>query len=264
MAKLVSQFAYLGSLDNVSAYRMRGVDYIILRKKGGASKEKIKNSPVFKRTRENNKEFGGRATAAKWISHALSPHKVLGDYNIAGPLNALLQPAQALDTNVRGKRHILLSKSPLLLQGFSFNRKTLFDSVIRSATSWSLSRESFSGRIDIPRLLPGINFFAPEKYPMFCVTAVLGIVPDLFYTPHRYKPSSKAYRENDRVEADSGWYPVMKGAPAFTLELKHGFRPPDQSFSLALSIGICFGTMRDTNSVKQIKYAGAAKVIGVV
>jgi len=265
MAKLISQFPFLGSLGEVSAYKMRGVDHIILRRKGGASKRKIKTHPDFVRTRENNSEFGGRATAVKWVRQALSVQKAVADYNIAGTLNGVLQPAQQLDDKGRrGKRAVLLSRNPQLLQGFSLNRKAPFDSIIRNPPLWSLLRDTRSARIDIPELLPGINFFAPDKHPMFRITAVLGIVPDVFYTSIKYKPSSNSYRDNDVVIVDTDWRAVRKNAPATTLEMTHPTLPPDQSFSLVLSIGICFGTMSDATTVQQVKYAGAAKILAAV
>lgn len=48
---------------------------------------------------------------------------------------------------------------------------------------------------------------------------------------------------------------------ANTLELKLTDIPPDTSFSLLLSAGICFGAMADTNIIKQVKYAGSARIL---
>ena len=73
---------------------MKGSDKIILRTKGGASKEKIKKGKEFATTRRLNSEFGGRAVASKYIMRSLFPLKALADYNIAGPLNALIKPIQ--------------------------------------------------------------------------------------------------------------------------------------------------------------------------
>jgi len=47
MGKLESEFQFTGPVGNLSAYRMRGVDKIIIRKKGGASRNKIRNSLLF-------------------------------------------------------------------------------------------------------------------------------------------------------------------------------------------------------------------------
>jgi len=264
MAKLDANFSFTGPLGNISAYRMRGIDRIILRKKGGASKRKIKTSRNFARTREANAEFGGRSIAGKWIRSALHYQKPMADYNISGPINALLVPIQEQDTvSPPGQRNIVLSKNPWLLQGFSLNRDTGFDSIVRNPLAWTLSRDTLSARIDIPALLPGINFFTAEKHPMYSIIATLGIVPDFFYNKWGYQPSSREYRQNDMQAADTGWYPVLKGSPAMKLEIQMGTMPPDQSFSLVLSIGIRFGALRDAGTIEQVKYAGAAKILAM-
>ena len=67
MAKLDGTIQFTGSLQNLSFYKMRGSDKIIVRKKGGPSRKQVKHSPNFENTRHNNSEFGGRALAAgRW------------------------------------------------------------------------------------------------------------------------------------------------------------------------------------------------------
>ncbi len=85
MAKLASNLSFTGSLGNLSAYKMRGVEGTVVRIKGGATKKKIKEPPVFERTRELNAEFGGRATGSKWMMQAMWPQKALADFNPKTP-----------------------------------------------------------------------------------------------------------------------------------------------------------------------------------
>jgi hypothetical protein len=263
MARLSSELTFTGSLGNISAYTRRDSDKIILRTKGGASKEVVKTSPAFVNTRRTNAEFGGRATASSFVMHALRPQKALADYNIAGPIITLLKPIQALDTqNEWGKRHVLLSKNPHLLQGFSLNRKVAFDSVLRTSLTCSVSRESCQARVEVPALLPAINFFAPQRYPLYSITAVLGVVPDLFYSDSGYKPSLPAYGNLVAAQQSSEWYPVQQGSPAFTLELSTE-RPPDEAFSLMLTVGIRYGTMLTPVDIKQEPYVGSARVMAM-
>jgi len=73
MAKLISGLSFTGSLSNLSAYKMRGHDGIIVRTKGGPSKEKIKESPSFLVTGCNNMEFGDHSTAASWTMFGTHP-----------------------------------------------------------------------------------------------------------------------------------------------------------------------------------------------
>ena len=67
MAGQESGLGFTGSLHNISAYKRRDMDTIIIRLKGGPSKRMIKSHPSFELTRRNNKEFGARSTASKWI-----------------------------------------------------------------------------------------------------------------------------------------------------------------------------------------------------
>jgi hypothetical protein len=127
----------------------------------------------------------------------------------------------------------------------------------------SVDRETLSARVNIPALLPGINFYKPEKQPdcpMFSVMAILGLVPDLFFSEHGYKPT-KEYWLNTYKQAETSWYPMLKGANATTLEMKLDIVPPDQSFSLVLGVGVRFGTMTDATTVQQVKRTGVAKIV---
>ena len=264
MAKMNDAFSFTGSISNISVYKMRGIDKPIVRTKGGPSKEKIKNSPKFEKTRKNNAEFGGRAAASRWIMQALWHQKPLADYNIAGPLNTLMKPIQVLDTaSEPGQRNIVLSKNPRLLEGFLLNRRHPFDSVVRNPISFTLLRHDLTARIDIPALLPEINFHPQASHPMYSLVATIGLIPDLYYHQYGYQPLSEDYIETGSIMVETDWYTVMNGSPATVLELKYPIQPPDEHFSLVLAIGIRFGTMRDAVTVEQVPYAGAAKVLAM-
>ncbi len=73
MAQLIGNIQVTGSLDNLSFYKMRGSDKIIVRKKGGPTRKQVKKSPKFENTRRNNMEFGGRSRAVGYIKNALWP-----------------------------------------------------------------------------------------------------------------------------------------------------------------------------------------------
>jgi hypothetical protein len=264
MAKLNAPFSFTGPLGNISVYMMRGVDKPVVRQKGGPSKETVKNSPRLANTRKINDEFGGRATAAKWVTRHIFPLKQLADYNIVGPLNALLKPIQLLDTvHALGQRDVVLSKSPQLLSGFSLNRNNGFDSTVRNPLSFSLDRATLSAQVDIPALLPGINFWAPVRFPMYSIVVSVGVIPDLFYGANGYTPSSPDYKETGVGTIYTDWYPVMKGSPALTLQVKYGREVPDDNYSVVLSIGIRYGVMQDATTIQQAKHAGAAKILGM-
>ena len=262
MGKIEQGVEFTGSVGNLTAYRMRGVDGIVVRKKGGASKQRIKNDREFARTRELNAEFAGRSAASREIMRVLHPLKPLADYNIAGPLNALLRPIQVDDPkNSNGERSILLSQNPGLLEGFSLNRKIVFESIVRAPLTFTVSRETLSAEVNIPALTPDINFKPQGKHPLYSFDTAFGLVPDLFFSPGRYKPSHEKYSNPlGFVLARSAWFSCMSGSDALTLPVKYNFTPPDEHFVLVLAVGIRFGYPGSADHVEQVKYAGAAKV----
>jgi hypothetical protein len=265
MAKLTDSLTFTGTLGNLSAYKMRGQDKIILRRKGGASKAKIKHSPAFENTRRINAEFSGRARASKYIMHALWPLKALADYNIAGPLNALLKPLQEMDSQSPwGQRHVQLSKNPQLLEGFSLNRKTLFESVVRAPIGCALNREALSAQVEIPALMPGINFFTPAWCTWYSIQVVLGIIPDLFFADGQYGLSSGQGAKPVVEVISTDWKAVREPAEAIHLSLSLEQPPPDPGFSLMLSAGIRYGQPGPNGTIEQVRHAGAARVLAVV
>jgi hypothetical protein len=260
MAQLIGEILFTGSMQNLSAYKMRGSDKIILRKKGGPSKKQIKHSPRFDLTRRNNREFGGRAQAAAHIKRILQPLLFLADYNITGPLNALLKPIQKMDTGSEwGKRNIMLTKHSRLLEGFTLNRRYLFDSIVRTPVSGMIHKEQ--AIVDIPALLPGINFIVPGNYAWYKFIAVTGLVPDLYYTEHGYFPKGERNYFPDLTYTD--WLPVNTPAPTGKLIIKGIPKNKPKTCSIMLALGIAFGVMQK-NNIEPVKYVGGAKVIGVV
>ena len=264
MAKLAPGFGFTGSFGNLSAYKMRGHDQIILRGKGGPSKTKIATSPSFEITRYNNMEFAGRSMASRWIMRGMHPHKSLADYNIAGPLHSILKPIQVMDSKSQyGKRAVCLSKNPTLLEGFSLNRKTIFDSVIRSPVHAEISREALTATVSLPALSPGINFFASAYYPLFSISFSLAVVPDIFHHTNGYS-ADPGYKDFFCRNIRSEWFAVNRGCEAQRFDLKIDAVLPDDHFSLMLSVGLCYGELTTPASPKQVKYAGAAKILAML
>lgn len=194
MATLISDIMFTGSLGNLSAYRMKGSDKIILRKKGGATREKIRTSPGCEGIRKVNMEFGGRSQFTRLMRLAMHPVVPLADFNFTGHLHKILRPIQVMDpVSVPGKRNVHLTRSPRLLEGFSLNKFHTFDFVVRTPLTYSLDRDNRSATVAIPALMPNINFFPHPYHPMYGFVAVLGIVPDLDHDDSRNK-----YRAHDK------------------------------------------------------------------
>jgi hypothetical protein len=263
MAKLHGPFGFNGKLKGLSAYTMQGCEGIILRTPYGPSKEDIKTRPAYDITRRNNTEFGGRSTAVKWIRRILHPLKPVCDHNLAAPLNALLKPVQEMDRlSEFGKRNILISLAPQLLEGFNCSLKYRFDSVVRNPPGYKLLRESLGAVVEFPALLPSLTFFAPGAHPYFRLVAVLGVVPDFYYARPLYRPK-ESYGPVMAHTAQTEWYPVKSGSPALSLEVQLPLAPPNNDFSLMLAIGVLMGTAGAAGSITDIRYAGCGKILAV-
>lgn len=267
MAKMIAGIGkgIVGSIDDLSIYKMRGVDEPIVRRKGGPSKEKIQTDPKLQLVRNSISEFGGRAQATKWVMQALLLQKPLADHNIAGPLNALMVPVQKMDAEGDyGRRNVRLSAYRHILNGFSLNRSNTFDSTVRFPVTYSFSRETAAATVQLPDLIPDISFFAPDNYPWFSIMVTLAIVPDIIYTDNsvrKYGPTHPGYHQSPRFQVSAEWYPVAQGAEATRLELKYDAVPPDDHYTLVLAIGVRYGTQYNTNEIRQAKYVGCAKVL---
>jgi hypothetical protein len=256
-----------GSLGNLSFYKMRGVDKIVVRRKGGAPREYVKNSPTFKVPRLNMSEFGGCSKMGKEVRLMMHPVRVLSDYNFSGFINKALKIVQKQDgIGELGQRSIMLSKHPGLLAGFQLNKNTMFDSVLRTPITYVLDRETLSARVNIPALLRDINFHPNNRHARFCIDVSLGIVPDFNFDPKEgaYKPSAWYTTMFAPKSVSSPWFPALKGSPATSMEIALTDQvPADESYSLMLTVGVRYGSPMEDDIVKDVKRAGVAKVIAV-
>lgn len=274
MGKFDPPFSYTGTVKNLSIYKLRGSDKPIVRTKGGPTKKQIKTKPAFAACRRNNMEFGGRARMAGQVQDILRPLKYLSDYNIAGPLNSLFIPIQALDTvSEHGERSVELTKKTSILQGFNLNRRTPVETIIAHSLEYTLSKETLTGSITIPELIPGINFFVPGQYSWYKFVAVFGVIQDLFYHPNGRE--SYLNKKGDDVNWTLGqhhetdWMNMSSRSPSITIELSLKSMRKDiqdvldlNSHSCLLGIGIAFGVM-PRGEVEMVKYVGGAKVIAM-
>lgn len=262
MAIITNDLQLTGAMGNITAYKMRGSDKIIVRRKGGASKEQMKHSPAFERTRENNTEFGGCSNAGKVIRQVLFPVKHLADYNFSSTLNKLTKKIQLLDTvGERGKRSILLSRYAYLLEGFQLNKANPFDSIIRHPATCSIERKRGKATIALPELVQGINFMVPWKYAFFRFIITMGLVRDIVYRENSYS-SSEQIPPPETMFTD--WQPVKQSFAARSISLQ--FKGPgvvNDTKAIMVGIGIEMGEPITNLVMERVKYAGSAKILAV-
>ncbi len=265
MAKVKGETSFIGSIGNNSFYKRRDIDEPLVRSKGGASRKMIKTSDRFINTRRYNKEFGGCSKAGSAIRRALFPLRHMADYNISGPLNAIAKNIQKMDKEgLLGQRSIAFSKYKQWLDGFSYNMKNHISGVVRSPFQFSIVREEGKATVVIPALAPGINFQNKYNNPLFCITAILGIVPDFIYNPDRdiFSPKNpKVIGKNSFVSTE--WHSSFSPVKEETLVLQvDSSLLANEENTLILAVGIEFGNPLPDQLVQQIKYSGSAIILG--
>jgi hypothetical protein len=263
----LKDITFIGTIGDFTAYKMKGYDKIILRRKGGPRKGEVNTSPTYALNRLHRKEFGASATLGKFIRFMLGTHQAVSNYNISGKINSILKHLKHQDKEGKlGERALRLSSLPRLLQGFPLNIHNTFDTILRTTVQWSITRETRSARIEVPALMRGINFQPLNQQPYFCITVVLGIVPDVLYNEASgaYGPSAWFDGMYIPTQASSPWYPAKKGAPVTTLEVAADIIPPDESYTLLLSIGVRFASLDDYEKIQLLDNLGAAKILGTM
>ena len=188
----------------------------------------------------------------------------LGDPNIAGRLTALSTAILRLDqVHQRGERPVQYSAFKYLLDGFNLNLKKPFDSMIRGQVSYSIFRDECKAVIQLPALIPGLNFFPLSSLPMFRFIVQLGIVPDMVHGPLNQYEQANTSMKTGSIDIYTDFYPTAVKYQGQSLELSITDHNLDDTGTLLLSIGIEFGKVGYDNDVNPVAYAGAAKVLGV-
>lgn len=265
MAKYKSLLTITGSLDGLTIYRLPGVADPVVRRTSGPSKEDIQTKSQYDVLRRNLAETGGRSTATSWLMKAFQALKPLADADTAGQLNRLLKVIQVGDTESEfGTRAVRFSQYPSVLHGFKLTKAAPFDTVVSGALCCALLRDTRSATVEVPALLPRRTFFAPEGYAYGRLVAVLGIAPDLFFGEPKYQPLGD-YEACFAQSAYTDWFAAGIGTAAQTLHLNLPVTPPNDAFSLVLSVGLQWGVPGVTGGIEPVRQrVGSAKIVAAV
>ena len=218
MARVKNLDQITGNLKNLSFYTRKGSDGIIVRTKGGATKEKIKRDPAFAGLRKANKEFGGCSKMGKQIRMAFYGLEHVADYNLSAVLNRLSKDIQKTDTvHPVGERDIRFSAYRFLLKGFDFGRTTRFASMLRVPLAYTLLRQRQEAVLHIPAFACsfGLNMQDTRAaYSYFRITAALGIVTDMTLNPQnqQYEPVHDKLGQGYRT-CSTEWYSTQGSVP---------------------------------------------------
>jgi hypothetical protein len=158
-----------------------------------------------------------------------------------------------------GKRSVLLSKALYLLEGFNFNQRNPFDSMVRHQPQAAIDRQGLSASVVFPAMMTGVNFFPPGSHSYFRMVAVLGLLPDQFFKVEDYSPEGEFSFQP--VKAVSEWQIVKSGSGAIALNLQLPEAPTFNSYSLVLSVGIEMGRAGNGGAIETIRHTGCGKIL---
>lgn len=224
MARVKNLDQITGNLKNLSFYTRKGSDGIIVRTKGGATKEKIKRDPAFAGLRKANKEFGGCSKMGKQIRMAFYGLEHVADYNLSAVLNRLAKDIQKTDTvHPVGERDIRFSAYRFLLKGFDFSRTTRFASLLRVPLAYTLVRQRQEAVLQLPAFACSFGLNMPDTraaFSYFRITAALGIVTDMALNPlnQGYEPVHDKLGQGYRT-CSTEWYSTQGSVPEQELRL---------------------------------------------
>jgi hypothetical protein len=262
MATLEEGFEFTGRLGKLTAYRMRGSDKIIVRKKAGPTRKQLFHSKKFERTRENMGEFIAVGKAVRAIRYPLTHVKRLSGHNFTSTLTTICKKIQLLDpVGEKGRRSIFLSQHRYMLAGFRLNIAHPFVSIVTGPVDCTLHRETKSALIQLPQLVQGVNLNLPWKQPLYRFCLSLGVVPDVVYEDNGYNEHAAEWTD---TKLDTPWQVVTEPLPAQTLELKLDI--PDalkDTHTLVLAIGVEMGAPGLYGQIEEVKYAGSACILAV-
>jgi hypothetical protein len=268
MAIVKGPIQMTGSIAGVSFYTRRGSDKVIMRTKGGVSKEKMAKAPQYESLRKNQQEWRGCTKFGSLTRYAFGGLHRLADYNLTSVLNGMGKNLMKLDTESElGKRRLQLSKFKQALEGFNFNRNYPFNSVLRVGFSCEINRELLQATVQVPRINAANDILNIQRLPYFRLIVVLGTVTDWHFseTDQVYVPIELNLNGINQVYT-SPWFQTQGIVPEQTLTVQ--MKEAEQALvsdeiTVLVSMGIEFGTVGFTGDPVEVKYAGCGKVIAV-
>ncbi len=190
MAKNNSFVKLEGTLDNLTFYRRNGES--LVKTKSSVSRARIMHDPKYKRTRENMREFGGAATAAKSFRTAFSgPAQKFGDTYLNSRMTGIMKRIVRNGAGNRGERDLNISDHLDLIKGFEFNFEDAFSSRFYYLAAWpEISVDRNSVTWSLPGFSPDALIKAPDGASHFKLVLAAGYVSNFEYhfTDEKYQP----------------------------------------------------------------------------
>ena len=265
MAKVNSPFPFLGTLGEVSVYKNRLTDKLIARMKGGGTKEKILTAPSCQGIREQNEEFKMCGQANRALFKAVHYTKHLTDFVMAGGFTTLIKAVQCEDpVHQKGERSIVFSENRQFLEGFHITRQNSIDSVLSNPITATLNRSDSKATVQLPDVVPGVNFRHTWPYTIFRFIVCLGAIDDILFKDELKRYSDTSERWHSSVNGfTTEWMTSDIKNPGRTIDigLKNN-TPLTDTASMIVSVGIEFGNTK-FNGIQPVKHVGCAKIVAV-
>jgi len=169
-----------GNLGGISFYSSDGEH--LARIANGPSKDRISKDPAFKRTRENNMEFGGSAKVSK--SFRLSLGTVLKDMAgryLTARLTKIFKIINLKATGTRGQRPIELSQYKDTLKNFDLDKNISLSSIFSAPYTLTSVPDRNEVTVVVPNFVPDDFINAPAGSTHFKLILLLGTVSDFQY-----------------------------------------------------------------------------------
>jgi hypothetical protein len=266
MAIVKGAFQMTGSIRGVSFYTVCGSDKVIMRTKGGASKEKIKSSPKFEGLRKQQKEWSGCAKFGSITRYSFGGLHRVADYNLTPVLNGIGKNLMKLDeVSETGRRSLKLTAYPQALEGFNFNRNYPLNTVLRVAPVAQLNREKLEVSVSIPRINTDIDLLNIQRLPFFRLIVAIGTVSDLQYNEQANDYEAMVPELHGVSETLTGeWHSTQTILPehimAVALE-EEEINALTENVTVLVSMAVEFGNVGFTGQPQEVKYAGCGKVL---
>lgn len=220
MAKQTGLVKYSGTIGGVRHFKIKGLSGDFAGLAGGPTAEQIASDPAFIRTRENNKEFGGCAKAAKAIRVGLSAlMKQMSDPQFTGRLTSIIKQINLQDTaSPRGQRSILISANQSYLNGLNFNRNVSVANVFNAPYTLTNSVARDSATFTIPAFTPANLINAPAGATHFRLVNAINVISDYKYSPTtgEYEPVDPTVNQLAFVKY-SGYIPLNVDTSPITI-----------------------------------------------
>lgn len=260
MATLESLFPFTGRIGDLSAYRRKGTGKIVIRRAGGPSKRQIQTEPSFDRTRRNIAEFAGAVRMTKLFRQAFHQLLPVADADFTGRLNAFFRSLLVFDTASEfGKRSVLLSENPKLLEGLPFNKWLLFESVFQSMLLVQFVNEQNKVRITFPTAISGVNLTTDHDLPFYRFEAAATILPNVGVTQSGYRALMEGREAITGNWKCSQWFSTTAGSEETSIGLSLSELTKVVG-TLVVCVGIRFGGVNKLGAVGTEK-VGSAKVV---